>query len=604
VSAAASGQDPVVVTLTVEPGPKYSVEKISIAGNSSVSEETLRELVVVRERGVPVLQKGRLLDRDLEGDGSAILGYYQTHGWIDARVEKPSVTDGSTPDRLDVEFRVVEGPRAFVGERQVLGAEHLAEGDLERLVTVRAGEPFNPAAVRQDVSALTAHYWNDGWREASVQDHYTVSEDRTRVDLEYRIVEGDRSFFGKTILRGNALTDADRILRQVAWKEGEPFSDEKIAETQQNLARTGVFRTVGVRPQAADPDDRSRTIDLDVTEARRLSLLYGFGYQNAAGATENRNDVFAIAGVTYRNLFGRMQAASLEVQYAPLSQRGHVFASLLEPYLFGSSYPLNFIAFVSREPIQDVDIDRAGFYLETYRTWKKYTRVGLRYEYQQSAPTNPEDLSTIELEKYPKSAFPISSRRSERACSTTGAMTCSTRPGGLPDARRQYAFPSSTPATYGKVSGQAAWFHGFSEGWSAPDPRGRSSRTTCPGSWTDCQRFYPEARQWGEPTDTGDPGVTVDYTRRRPQEAATGTARKAIPTIRTSSATTATSCRASSAATASCPGPWNGGCRSSAIWESRFSTTCPRSGRTPGTSTSGSKGTAGCVSRSERGSTT
>jgi outer membrane protein insertion porin family len=519
VSAAAAAEgDPVVITLSVDPGPKYAVERIAIRGNASVPEKTLRELLVTRKKGLPVVQKGRLLDRDLEADADAIRGYYQVHGWIDAKVDK-EVREGSRPDLLTVEIGIAEGQRTFIEERTVEGAAHLSPADIDRLVSVRVGEPFNPSAVRQDVAALTDYYWNNGWREAAVQDRYTLSEDRSKAVITYRVEEGMRSFFGKTILRGSTSTDPDRILRQVAWKEGEPYSEEKIADTQQNLARTGVFRTIEVRPQPADPQNQSRTVDLSVKEARKLSLLYGFGYQNAPGAAENRNDVFGIAGVTYRNLFGLMHSASLEVQYAPFSQRGHVFASFVEPYLFGTNVPLNLVAFVSREPIQDIDIDRAGGYLESVRVWKKYLRVGLRYEYQQSGPTNPEDLSRIELEKFPRSDRPIKQ-------SAIGPSFLWDRRDDILDPHSgyyaslagKYAFPFlSADARYGKVSGQVAWFQRFLGGVlgaslraGAIYPYDLEAEIPVPIP----ERFFAGGSTTARGFDTdvaGIPGVTVDY---------------------------------------------------------------------------------------------
>ena len=123
--------------------------------------------------------------------------------------------------------------------------------------------------------------------------------------------------------------DADRIERQVAWKEGEPFSQAKIADTQQNLARTGVFRSIEMRPQPVDPDNQERNVDIQLSEARRVSLLYGFGYQNATGAIENRERRLRHRRrISYRNLFGWMRSASFELQYAPISQRGHVVREL------------------------------------------------------------------------------------------------------------------------------------------------------------------------------------------------------------------------------------------------------------------------------------
>ena len=368
------------------------------------------------------------------------------------------MTEGSKPDRLDVAITVVEGPRTFVESRRVDGVEHLVSSELDALILVKEGEPFNPSAVRQDVATLTARYWNTGWREAAVRDHWTLSPDKTKVDVVYTVDEGDRSFFGKTIVRGNAVTDADRIMRQVAWKEGEPFSEEKIADTQKNLARTGVFRSIEVRPQPVNPDNQEHNIDVTLSEARRVSLLYGVGYQYANGASPS-SDPFLTLGVSYRNLFGRMQSASFEAQYAPISQRGYIVANLTEPYLFNFDVPLTLAVFASREPIQDIDIERFGVFLESARQFGAL-RVGLRYSYQQIAPSNPQDLSTIVLEKFPRSAFPIKQ-------SAIGPSLLYDRRDDVLNPQKgyyvtlagNYAFPFlNADAHYGKVSGQAAWF--------------------------------------------------------------------------------------------------------------------------------------------------
>jgi outer membrane protein insertion porin family len=525
VEAAATGTDPVVVKVTVEEGARYAVERVAVSGNASVAEKTLRSLIVTREKGFPVLRKGRLLDRDLESDVSAILGYYQTHGWIGARVDKPAITEGSKPDLLDVTFTIVEGPRTFVASRRIEGAAHLTTAEIDALVSVKDGEPFNRSAVRQDVAALITQYWNTGWREASVQDSFTLSEDRTKADVVYRVDEGMRSFFGKTIVRGNAVTHSDRILRQVSWKEGQPFSEEKIAETQRNLARTGVFRSIEVRPKPPEPDDPERNIAIDLTEARRLALLYGVGYQYAQGASQP-SDPFATVGVSYRNLFGSMRSASLEVQYAPVSKRGYIVANFLEPYLFNTDVPLTFATFASREPIQDIDINRLGVFFESVRLFG-HMRIGVRYSYQQIAPNNPQDLSTLQLEKFPKSDQPIKQ-------SAIGPSLLYDRRDDVLDPHEGYywtvaggyAFPFlSADAHYGKVSGQTAWFKRLFGGVVAGSfrigglfPYNVAAQGTVPIA----EKFFAGGSSTARGFDTdleGIPGVTVDYnTQATPHE--------------------------------------------------------------------------------------
>ena len=96
------------------------------------------------------------------------------------------------------------------------------------------------------------------------------------MDVQYDVQEGERAFFGRTVIRGNAFTRIQRIRRQIAWKEGEPFSAEKIADTQQNLARTGVFRSIDVRPQPTNPESQTRNIDVELTEENDIAfkLIY------------------------------------------------------------------------------------------------------------------------------------------------------------------------------------------------------------------------------------------------------------------------------------------------------------------------------------------
>jgi outer membrane protein insertion porin family len=510
--------DPVVLRISVEEGPKYAVEKITFQGNASVSSETLDGLLVTRKKGLPLLQKGRLVDSVLEDDVSAILGYYQTRGWIDARVTKPKVTEGSKPDLLDLTIRVEEGPRAFVASRRIEGADHLLPADVGRLLSVSVGQPFNPTAVRQDVASLTSYYRNDGWREATVQDHWTLSEDRTKADVEYRVVEGERSFFGKTIVRGNAVTRLPRIERQVAWKEGDPYSDDKIAQTQRNLARTGVFRSIQVRPQPVPSEGDTVNMDVDLSEARRLSLLYGVGYQYSPGAT-SPNDPFAIVGLSYRNLFGRMQSATFEVQYAPISKRGYAIANFTEPYVFNSDVPLTVAAFASREPIQEVDINRAGGFVESVRLFG-HLRVGLRYSYQYIAPTNPEDLSTIIIENYPLSARPI--KQSAIGPNFFYDMrddVLDPHKGYYLSLAGGYAFPFlGADAWYGKVSGQAAHFWSILGGVLGASFRAGAIYPVAVVTKGDtvpiAEKFFAGGSSTARGFDTnleGIPGTTVDY---------------------------------------------------------------------------------------------
>ena len=519
--------DVLSVAITVDEGPKFAVEKIAISGNESVSTARLAKLMVTQKKGLPFLRPGRLVDEVLKEDADAILGYYQTRGWVKAKVDDPQVTEGSRPDRLIVNVHVSEGPRAIVATRNVIGAEHVSPDELEKILAVDPGKPFNPNEVRQGSFSLQNYYRDRGWREAAVKDTWTLSTDGTSAEVVYEVEEGLRSFFGKTIVRGNTRTGTERITRLVTWDEGDPFSEQEVLTTQRNLTRTGVFRRVELHPQPADPATQTRPVEVEVQEGRPLSLLYGLGYQYAPDALENRSDPFGIVGVSYNNLFGTMRSASLEVQYAPISRRGRVILTFREPFLFNRDLPLSLLAFYTREPIQKIDIVRRGAVLESSRLFGRYLRVAMRYEYQRIEPVNAaRDLSIIERD-FSKFDRPILQ-------SAIGPNLFYDRRDDIIDphsgyylsASTKYAFPlaqcpdneerTSCYADYLKYSGQAAYFRPFGGGVFAV-----SARAGGINSYGDkrgvpvpiAERFFAGGRSTNRAFDTdllGIPGVTVD----------------------------------------------------------------------------------------------
>jgi outer membrane protein insertion porin family len=513
------------VAIHVDPGRKYSIEEIAIEGNQAVPEKRLRKLLVTQEKGLPLVRPGRLVDDVLKDDADAILGYYQTHGWVNAKVEDPAITEGSKPDRLVVNIKVSEGPRALVTSRKVIGAEHVSDGELEEILAVAVDEPFNPNEVRQDAFSLQNFYRNRGWREAAVKDDWKLSPDGTSAEVTYAVEEGMRSFFGKTIVRGNTRTDTDRITRLVTWDEGDPFSEEKVLTTQRNLTRTGVFRRVELHPQEADPTNQTRPVDVDVQEGRPLSLLYGLGYQYAPDALENRNDPFAIAGISYNNLFGTMRSASIEVQYAPISKRGRLILTFRDPFLFNRDVPLNVLTFFTREPIQKIDIERVGTVLESSKLFGRYLRVGMRYEYQRIKPVNPDDLSNIERE-FSRFDRPIlQSAIGPNAFYDRRDDIIDPHHGYYLTAGTKYAFPlagcppekvESCYANYLKFSALGAYFRPFGGGVFAVAARGGaiSSYGEAEGVPVPiAERFFAGGRSTNRAFDTdllGIPGETVD----------------------------------------------------------------------------------------------
>jgi outer membrane protein insertion porin family len=200
-------------------------------------------------------------------------------------------------------------------------------------------------------------------------------------------------------------------------------------------------------------------VEIELQEGKPLSILYGVGYQYTPDAPSYASDPFLVGGVSYNNLFGRMLSAGLEGQIS-VSGRYRLQLSYRDPYLFNRDLTLTSYFFATREPIQDVDIDRLGLVNEVSHYFGHYLRVALRQEYQRITPVNPENLSFIEANDFPRFDQPIKE-------ATIGPTAFYDRRDDPIDPHRgyytslavKYAFPLfSAEARYTKFSTQAAYF--------------------------------------------------------------------------------------------------------------------------------------------------
>jgi outer membrane protein insertion porin family len=382
------------VVLTVVRGERQSVEKIVLEGVHAFPEDKIRNLLLTRSRSL--LRRGRLVDPVLDEDRQIVLGFYRSAGFTQVEFPKPEISPGERKGSLVVTLRVHEGPQTITGKIGIEGVERADRQEMSKLLTLSPGKPLNPQNVLDDRQALTGYLHDNGWTTASVEPAVAFSADRSVADVSYRVVEGNREFFGRTIVTGNTRTKTDRLLLPFRFREGEPFSESKLLESQRDLSRTGVFQKVSLERELPDASTPERNIIVRVSEGRPLSLLYGVGYQYEE--TTGDQSPFGILGIGYNNLFGTLRSLSLESRFAPTTGRGRVFLNFRDPFFFGKDLPLTATVFYAREPIQTIDVRRRGAFLQATRQLTTRVQVGVRYEFQRisTRSNSPLELATIQ----------------------------------------------------------------------------------------------------------------------------------------------------------------------------------------------------------------
>ena len=347
----------VTIIYTVQLGPRRRVEKVSITGNHYFDTATLMDLISVH--AADVLDHHGVYSQGLvSADVSALESVYRNNGFADAKVVPetstaetvaasdalpagapagPAAIDHVAP--LTVTYHITEGKQLRVGTMQIEGNAHVATGTLTALLNTAPGQLLSPRNLAMDHDALLTEYYSRGFDRATVNvTQRPEPSDATRVDVVFRIDEGPQIFVRNVLMTGLQFTRPQTVARAITVHAGDPLNQTALSDTQRNLYSFSLFNEVNTAVENPAGDATEKTILLQIAEARRWALTYGFGFEAQTGQPQNNCSGAFAAGVacspngktgvsprvlvdiTRNDLFGRAQSASLQGTYGLLEQ--------------------------------------------------------------------------------------------------------------------------------------------------------------------------------------------------------------------------------------------------------------------------------------------
>jgi len=297
-----SGEGQARLTFNIEEGKKLYIEKIRIEGCKSLDADDIRSGLALKEHGMfSWFTKSGVLKEDmLERDAAYIMNYYGDHGFIEVKVGKPEVN--ILDDRIEVVFRVEEGPRFRTGEIRFEGDLIADPATLADEVTKiddlgLSHEYFSRSVVREDIKNLAAYYNNYGYAYAEVDVRTDVHQEDLLVDLTYVISKHQKVHIRRVILEGNTKTRDNVVLREMRLADGDQFSGEKLHRSTERLNKLNYFSDVDIEPvPTGDPDEMD--LKVKVVDKPTGKIGGGVGYSTYDG-------VFFGGNIQESNLFGK-----------------------------------------------------------------------------------------------------------------------------------------------------------------------------------------------------------------------------------------------------------------------------------------------------------
>ena len=315
---------------------------------------------------------------------------YRNHGYLDVKVEGPEkVPNGD--GKVDVVFKVTEGPQYKIGESSVKGLTRYSEdavkdlSDLPAPGVVAAENTLNEAAHRIEVTVGSGDV---GLADTHVSVKRIPQADASTVNIVYQVSEGVPVVINEVKIRGNDYTQDKVIRREIALGPGDRMLADRAERSQKRLENLDYFSRVR---HYLEPTDKGkdangaeyRDLVYEVEEKNTGAFMVGVGASTvdsvfiSAEVSQNNFDLFAPT-----KLFrGAGQKGRLYVAWGPRYQSAEV--GFVEPHLFNRLLELSVDIYRRLRWYDEYDLIRTGamasltYPVKFWPTWESFGRLGI-----------------------------------------------------------------------------------------------------------------------------------------------------------------------------------------------------------------------------------
>lgn len=298
------------VSLIVNEGDKIRVDDLDIEGIFSLSHDDAVKRF--KSLGSRLVQRDFLDEKGVNNAAELFAEQLRSEGYLSAKLEYVKLDYSQEHTKVRVTVLFTEGAQTRVQGVEIVGVKSFSRDEVMEIFGLKEGEPFNIFAFEKGLQVLRDKYQEIGNLNAQIVNEASASDanrivrynkDNTQVQIRVEVDEGPAYRVGDITVRGNELTHARVILRELPFITGDILTAPHLAEAEDNLWKLNLFGEVHVRPidhpGADDVKDilvfvkESEPGTFDVVPGIRndlgARLGFEFGYQNIGGWNRSFN---------------------------------------------------------------------------------------------------------------------------------------------------------------------------------------------------------------------------------------------------------------------------------------------------------------------------
>lgn len=320
-SSTQQGKDPksIVVLFRIEEGSQVAIREIRFTGNASVSGRTLQGRMSLKSAGF--LQAGTFQEAKLEEDKRAIVDYYRSRGYVDARIvdvlRSYERDEKAAKTWLVIDIVVEEGRLWNFGGIAFEGNVVFSTEKLKSLVTLKVGAPLNYVRLEYEKAKIDDLYMESGYIFNTIDLVESRDEEKLSVSYVVKIVERDRAHIESIVIKGNDRTKDYVIYREIPLEVGDIFSKARINDGIRNLYGLQYFSIINPELFAGSANGLTNLV-ITVKEQSTADIQFGVTLSGLGQA-----DTFPISGLIKwndRNFMGNGTDLSVDINASPSAQ--------------------------------------------------------------------------------------------------------------------------------------------------------------------------------------------------------------------------------------------------------------------------------------------
>ncbi len=282
------GKDELDIQYEISRGERHKLVSVQIRGNKYFSADQIKDRIILRAAGFLQFRHGRYSEEFRKNDEQGIENLYKSNGFQDVKVTSSVLDDykGKKGD-IAVIYNVDEGRQWFVNKLSIAGMTTSDAARVQARLSSLQGQPFSDFDVASDRKTILDYYFSNGYPNATFA-WARAEAGPERVDVTYKIAEGEEQFVRDVIVTGIHETKQRLVDNNMSIHAGDPLSTIQLTNEQRQLYNLGVFAEVNAAIQNPDGSTRDKYVLYDIDEASRYTFNFGVGAEVAQfGPTAN-----------------------------------------------------------------------------------------------------------------------------------------------------------------------------------------------------------------------------------------------------------------------------------------------------------------------------